>query len=276
MKKAKDEAKKIAAEAAAAAVAAAAEAAGEPSAGPSSGGAAATALPDTSSKQALRTAVRATAVPLAKQVKDALAVLASVCGGAPLTPADLTAAAGHDASAESALGRALADHAKVAVLSDGRLRYRAAHDATDAEGLVAAVAAASPGGVPAGELDDAYPGASDDVAALVAAGRLWALPRPVDAGGGIVLFHPGPIAAVPPNVAALWASAPTPTDPDALDAALKRAGIKPAPRRAPRRRPPPGPRAPRGWREGAPRVVTNAHLPELFVGGGATTIDGPV
>ena len=275
MKKAKDEAKKKAAEAAAAAAAAAAEAAGELSAGPS-GGAAATALPDTSSKQALRTAVRATAVPLAKQVKDALAVLASTRGGAPLTPADLTAASGHDASPESALGRALAEHAKVAVLPDGRLRYRAAHEATDADGLVAAVAAASPGGVPAGEVDDAYPGASDDVAALVAAGRLWALPRPVDAGGGIVLFHPGPIAAVPPNVAALWASAPAPTDPDALDAALKRAGIKPAPRRAPRRRSPPGPRAPRGRREGAPRFVTNAHLPELFVAGGPTSIDGPV
>jgi len=278
MKKAKDEAKRKAAEDAARRVAAAKGDAGGD--GPSGAGASAappaargglTVAPGQSTKDALRSAILPTAVPVAKQVKDALAAL-SGAGRAGLSASQVSAATGHDASRSTPLGRALADNVKVSVGADGRMRYRAVHDAVDAAGLVAAVAAAAPGGLPADELRDAYPAAAADVASLVASSALWALPRPADAGG-VILFHPGDVPPPSPELASLWAAHPAPTDPDALEAALRRAGIKPAARRGPRRPPPPGPR--RARRAAGPRVVTNAHMPELFAVGGPTSIDGP-
>ena len=63
-----------------------------------------------------------------------------------------------------------------------------------------------------------------------------------------------------------------PMDPEALEDELRRAGIAPAPRSGPRRRPPPGAKqkAKRAYR---PRNVTNVHMPELFADAGPTQID---
>lgn len=63
-----------------------------------------------------------------------------------------------------------------------------------------------------------------------------------------------------------------PTDPEALEEELRRAGIRPAPRSGFRRRAPPPPRE-RAKRAYRPRNVTNVHMPELFTDAAPTQID---
>jgi len=343
--------------------AAAAAAAGATGAGTSANAAAnASAAPSSAMKEALRASVLVAGVPLAKQVKDALwALRRSRSGRNPrggLRAEAITAATGHDAGPASALGKALASHARVSFESStGLFTYRAAHSAVDADGLVEAVRAATmvggggggtgsdakmkslsssssavtvatfaPGaGLPAAELDDAYPGAPADVSKLIASGRLWSAPAAADFGQTAVLFvgvearHSGNGAGggggkrqraaakaaaaaaasaaaaaastdasaalgarpVSRDVAVLWASHPPPPDASALAAGLRRwSNATVAPRSAAARRAAAFAPRPRVRRQrdpnapgAAPRVVTNAHMPELWNAGGPTSID---
>ena len=330
-------------------------------AGGASTSAAGGTVPSSSTKDALRASVLVAGVPLAKQVKDALwALRRSRSGRNPrggLRAEAITAATGHAAGPASALGKALATHAKVSFESStGLFSYRAAHSAVDADGLVEAVRAATmvgggggagaggseakqlraaprsssavtvatfaPGaGLPAAELDDAYPGAAADVSKLVASGRLWSAPAAADFGQTAVLFvgvetrsrngnigggkrqraaaraaaaaaaaaasaaaATDPSAAlgarpVSRDVVVLWASHPPPPDASQLAAGLRRWGNSAAaPRSAAARRaaafaPRPRVRKQRDPNTAAPRVVTNAHMPELWNAGGPTSID---
>lgn len=63
-----------------------------------------------------------------------------------------------------------------------------------------------------------------------------------------------------------------PEDPEALEEELRKAGIAPAPKVAPRRRAPKPPkeRVKRAYR---PRNVTNVHMPELFRDSAPAAID---
>ena len=357
-----------------AAAAAAAGGAAGGGAGASAAGGAPSPRGASSTKDALRASVLVAGAPLAKQVKDALwALRRSRSGRNPrggLRAEAVTAATGHAAGPVSALGRALAAHARVAFdPSSGLFTYRAAHSAADADGLVEAVRAATmvggggdgaaagaaagggearerrqqqqqptarsssavtvatfaPGaGLPAAELDDAYPGAAADVSKLIASGRLWSAPAAADFGQTAVLFvgaearssgsrgggggkrqraaaRAAAAAAaaaasaaastdaaaalgarpVSRDVAVLWASHPPPPDASALAAGLRRWGnAAAAPRSAAARRSAafaPRPRV-RKQRDpdapgAAPRVVTNAHMPELWNAGGPTSID---
>lgn len=343
---------------AAAAAGAPGGASGGAAAGTGTAAAASSSAAAPSMRDALRASVLVAGVPLAKQVKDALWALRRSRSGRNPRGGLRAEATGHDASPSSALGKALATHPKVSFeASTGLFAYRAAHSAVDADGLVEAVRAATmvgggggraagaagaagggetkvkslpssavtvatfaPGaGLPAAELDDAYPGATADVSKLIASGRLWSAPAASDFGQTAVLFvgvearNGGSVGGgggkrqrvaakaaaaaaaaastdaaaalgarpVSRDAAVLWASHPPPPDATALAAGLRKWGnATAAPRSAAARRaaafaPRPRVRRPRDPNApgAAPRVVTNAHMPELWNAGGPTSID---
>ncbi|BDA43008.1 probable general transcription factor IIE subunit 2 at C-terminar half [Coccomyxa sp. Obi] len=224
-----------------------------------------------SGKEAVRTSVARSTVPLAKQIKNVLDYLLAD-RTATLSAADISERFGHDASPGTPLHMALAANDKIEVLPDGSFAYKAAHELSDKRQLYAHLLRA-PDGTYSGALKDAYPTVMDDIAALRNEGLIWLLPS-VDVGGDDVLYprEERPMISVSPDVAALWHEVTVPADPDALEEELRRAGIAPAPRSGPRRRPPPAAKqkAKRAYR---PRNVTNIHMPELFADAGPTQID---
>jgi hypothetical protein len=66
--------------------------------------------------------------------------------------------------------------------------------------------------------------------------------------------------------------AQVPEDPELLEEELRKAGIAPAPRSAPRRRAPRAPKE-RTKRAYRPRNLTNVHMPELFQDAAPARID---
>ncbi len=218
-------------------------------------------------------------------MQDALDAL--MASRAPMPAPALAAACGHDTSPGSALAAALEASAKAkahvpppGAPAPASYSYVPAHAAKDKAGLVAAVLA-YPDGLRESDLADAYPDARADTVALVASGELWSLPDP-DGGATLFAREVPPLINPDADVTGAWhVDAQAPADPGAFDAALKRAGIPPAPRRLPARLWA-GMAAARRRRGGggagaaprAPRVTTNLHMPELFAAGGPTSIDG--
>jgi len=251
---------------------------------------------------AAATGSAAAAAPLAKQVKDALAVLRAA-EGRPLTADDMRAAglpASYDLTPGGRLHAELVRQPRVAQTTRGaapaggggggagaassssssgvvvRLAYRSEHGIRDADALLRHIRA-RPAGTKASDVRDAYRAVLDDADALVARG--FAL-RQYSHDAGCDVYFPAdmrarPAVALPAEAVRLYHEVEVPTEPAELTASLRRQGLPSALSTLQRRKVPPLERAlgARRRRQQAPRNVTNAHLPELFRGAQPEAID---
>jgi hypothetical protein len=227
-------------------------------------------------------------VPLAKQVKDALAILRAA-EGRPLTADDMRAAglpASYDLTPGGKLHTELARQPRVAQSTRpnplpgqpplSRLAYRSEHGIRDADALLRHIRA-RPLGTKAADVRDAYRAVLDDAERLVTRGLVI---RQYSYEFACDVFFPCDARARPAQplaseVVRLFHEVEVPAEPAELTAALRRQGMPSALATLQRRKVPPLERAQgqRKRRQQAPRNVTNAHLPELFRGAQPEAID---
>ncbi len=223
-----------------------------------------------------RRSLAAPVLPLGLRLKQVLDFLRA--REAPATAAQIFAATKHDPSAEPDLARELAANPKVAADLEARTYAYSAH-----AGLVRDRAALldhlrrAGAPVPLSEVADAYGAVAEDLAAIKAEGLVVGLHSFDPAVAGEVLFTTDirlAGLAVDAEVAAVWHATELPDDEEELAAELRRAGLAPAPRRAPRKRAA-ADKKKRKRKATRLRAVTNVHLMHLLEGEGADAIDAP-
>lgn len=230
----------------------------------------------------------APSVPLAKQVKDALAILRAA-EGKPLSADDMRAAGlspSYDLTPGGKLHTELVRQPRVAHSTRpaptpgqpavSRLAYRSEHGIRDADALLRHIRA-RPLGTKAADVRDAYRAVLDDADRLVTRGLVI---RQYSYEFACDVFFPcdpraRPAQPLASEVVRLFHEVEVPAEPAELTAALRRQGMPSALATLQRRKVPPLERAQgqRKRRQQAPRNVTNAHLPELFRGAQPEAID---
>ena len=194
---------------------------------------------------------------------------------APATVSELLAATERDLRAELDLARALDANPKVAVDADaGTYTYQPDANVRNRDELIDYIRRAG-APVAVSELADAYAAVSDDVAALKSEGLVLGLHSYDPSVGCEVLFAVDARMAglaADGEVSALWAAAEVPDEDDAMAEALRKAGLAPTPRSAPRKRT--AAEKKRKARKAARlRAVTNLHLMHLLEGEAPNAID---
>ncbi|KAK9818249.1 hypothetical protein WJX72_009560 [[Myrmecia] bisecta] len=245
-----------------------------PGRGRGRGAAAATGMPgrpQPDTKTLLRTGTgRKDAVPVGKHIKDVLDFLK--VERRPLSADEILQAKNVNIVPGAELYDELKNHQRVRVTAEGLFEYKALHDLQDKQELLQLLQKA-PEGTHAGDVKDAYIGVMDDIAALRQEGRLIVMPCWETQDN--VLYPTDPKMesfSIDQDIVDLWYNIKVPEDPVEVEAELRKASIQAAPRKAVRKRVAGGKRE-RKKREYRPRVVTNVHMPELFMAPAPTQID---
>lgn len=205
--------------------------------------------------------------PLGKLVKDIIQCLRAA-DGAPLSAAHVHAAVGVELASHPALLAELRANAKVQVVGGPQadslaFSYKATHDIRTATQLLAFVQQQRQG-VHIAEVADSYKGITDDMQSLAREGKLLVL-WSMDSGAEVLYpVEQACTIKVDDDIIEQWHGQEVPQDPIQLEAELKKAGLKAAPRRLPRRRIDVDDKKKKKRRQVAPRVITNVHMPELF------------
>ncbi|GAB4817092.1 hypothetical protein N2152v2_004138 [Parachlorella kessleri] len=194
----------------------------------------------------------------------------------PQSVEDVLQGTGRDLRVEADLVDSLATHPNVSVSEDGTSYvYRSNIQAKNRTELLKHIQT-SDKPVTVKEISDAYVAAKQDVESLVKEGHVWAL-HSYDLQED-VLFPVDPrLAALRPvggELADLWVAQQLPDDDEDMAAELRKIGLKPAPRKAPRRRMP-SERKKKARKQQRIRNVTNVHLMDtgIFEGEAPTQID---
>jgi len=189
--------------------------------------------------------------------------------------AEIASATGRNIAAEVDLSRALAANPKVAVdESAGIYTYQPDAHVRDKNQLFEYICRAG-APVAVSEIADAYRSVLQDVAALKAEGVIMGLHSFDPEVGCEVLYSvdtglTGLTADI--EVAALWNSAELPDEDEDLALELRKAGVEPAPRKAPRKRST-AEKKRKTRKASRLRAVTNVHLMHLLEGEAPTALD---
>ena len=208
-----------------------------------------------------------------KQVIDYLRQLES-----PATAEQIATATGRDISTEPDLANALDANPKIQVEEDaGTFAYLPEANVRNKDQLLDYIRRAG-APVATSEVADAYKAIMDDIAALKAGNEIIGLHSYDPEIGCEVLYAIDQRlkgVGVDEEVGALWGAVEVPEDEEDVGEELKKVGIAPAPRKAPRKKAPgTGKEKKRKQRKQSKlRVVTNAHLMHLLEGDAPATID---
>lgn len=193
---------------------------------------------------------------------------------APASAAEIATATGRDLRAEPDLAEALEANPKVLCEDDERYTYRPDANVRDKAQLLDYVRRAG-APVAMSELADAYRGVAADVGGLKAEGLVLGL-HSFDPEVGCEVLYPVDLRLagwqVDGEVAAVWGRTQVPDDDEEVAAELNKAGLMPAPRRAPRKARA-GEKKRKQRKASRLRAVTNVHLMHLLEGDAPTAID---
>jgi hypothetical protein len=195
----------------------------------------------------------------------------------PASPREIKTAIGLDIDAQPDLAQALNSNVKVGVDDDGYYFYRPDSNIRSKSELLEYVRkAAAPVTVP--EIQDAYKAVAADIAALKREGVILGLHSYDPELQCEVLF---PVDAkltgmrVDADVAELWSQIEVPEEDDPLKAELVKIGLKPAPRKAPKKAVNANKeKRKKQRRQQRLRTVTNLHMMHLFEGDAPVGIEG--
>ena len=220
-----------------------------------------------------RTAVAKPILPLGMRQKHVVDYLRK--RESPATATEIAAATGQDINTEPDLAGALDANPKIQVDVDaGTFSYVPEANVRNKEQLLDYVRR-SGAPVATSELADAYRTVLDDVSALKTDGVIMGLHSFDPEVGCEVLFAVDTKLQgleCDGEVGAMWQATEVPDDDDEVAAELRKIGITPAPRKAPRKKAPKEKK--RKQRKASKlRAVTNAHLMHLLEGEAPATID---
>jgi transcription initiation factor TFIIE subunit beta len=211
--------------------------------------------------------------PIGQRLKRVLDHLRAI--EAVQTAAQIKAAVSFDLSIDSELAEALDRNPKVGREEESEAYfYRPDANVRDRRQLLEYVRrAAAP--VAVSEVADAYKSVREDIDALKKEGLIMGL-HSFDPLVACEVLYPVDQrlagVAVDDEVAALWHAAEVPEEDDEVEAALRKAGMEPIPRKAPSRQPA-AERKKKKRRQTRLRAVTNVHLMHLLEGEGPTSIE---
>ncbi|KAK9816406.1 hypothetical protein WJX74_009940 [Apatococcus lobatus] len=259
---------------------AAQEAAADPSSTDATGGAslratlksATTVRPSLQAAQQQRQAAQSAALgaaPIGKLLKDVLDLLKEK-RPEPVSKAQIKSAKGIDVSDLPELQEQLQQHSNIEQTPSGGYVFKALHQLDGKDDLLRLVRR-SPGGLLAEDLPESYEGVLTDLQALKESGEIWL----IRSGGGDIAYPRDNSCQIPMDdeICKLWHEIKLPSETHEMVAALEAAKLIPTPRAMPRQR---EQKAAKEKKKRAPRFgakITNAHLPELFVGEAPVQID---
>jgi hypothetical protein len=214
-------------------------------------------------------------LPLGMRQKQVLDFLRQQEG--PVTQSEISKATGLDLSADADLHGVLAANPKVAVdEGQGTWTYQPEANVRDKAQLLEYVRhSAAP--VATSELSDAYRTVMADVAALKAEGLVLGL-HSYDPEVNCEVLYPidlqMEVGKADEDVRALWMATAIPEDDEDMATELRKVGLEPVPRKAPRIRASGEKKKRRKQRKATRlRAVTNVHLMHLLEGEGPSAID---